>query len=104
MEKTLELQKLIDNNSYVKIEKGVYLTAPLFLHSNMTLEIEDGAILKATLNERKYVVLLLISQSHIRKSPSCSSDLELFPMYNHHIDSYIINIFMLTCFITSIIC
>ena len=26
MEKTLELQKLIDNNSYVKIKKGVYLT------------------------------------------------------------------------------
>lgn len=54
MEKTLELQKLIDNNSYVKIEKGVYLTAPLFLHSDMILEIEDGAILKATLDESKY--------------------------------------------------
>ena len=54
MEKTLELQKLIDNNSYVKIEKGVYLTAPLFLHSNMTIEIEEGAILLATIDESKY--------------------------------------------------
>ena len=54
MEKTLELQKLIDNNSYVKIGKGVYLTAPLFLHSNMTIEIEEGAILLATIEESKY--------------------------------------------------
>ena len=54
MDNTLELQKKIDDNEYVKIEKGVYVTAPLFLHSNMTLEIEDGAILLATLDELKY--------------------------------------------------
>ena len=54
MDNILELQKKIDDNEYVKIEKGVYVTAPLFLHSNMTLEIEDGAILLATLDEFKY--------------------------------------------------
>ncbi|MCR5647726.1 MAG: hypothetical protein K6F81_05530 [Acholeplasmatales bacterium] len=54
MDNTLELQKKIDDNEYVKIEKGVYVTAPLFLHSNMTLEIEEGAILLATLDELKY--------------------------------------------------
>ena len=54
MDKTFELQKLIDNNSYVKIKKGVYEIAPLFLHSDMVLEIEEGAILKGTIDEEKY--------------------------------------------------
>ena len=66
MEKTLELQKLIDNNSYVKIGKGVYLTAPLFLHSDMVLEIEDGAILLATLDESKYHDIISLNK-HLKK-------------------------------------
>lgn len=48
------LQKMIDENSYVKLDKGTFLTGPLFLHSNMTLEIPKGTILLATIDESNY--------------------------------------------------
>ena len=51
---TKSLQKLIDSSSYLYIKKGIYLTGPLFLHSDMVLDFEDGAILLATTNEKNY--------------------------------------------------
>ena len=49
---TEALQALIDETSQaggiLVLEKGTYLTAPLFLKSGMEFYFEDGAVLKGT--------------------------------------------------------
>ncbi|MCR5113685.1 MAG: hypothetical protein K6A63_07095 [Acholeplasmatales bacterium] len=51
---TKELQKLIDSNDELYINKGTYLVGPLFLHDNFKLHLEEGAILCATIDENEY--------------------------------------------------
>lgn len=52
---TLALQKLIDvasmNKTRLVLSKGIYLTGPLFLKSNMEFYFEDNATLKGTTDE-----------------------------------------------------
>ena len=50
---TKELQKLIDENDELILSEGLYLTGPLFLHTNFKL-IFDNAILIATTDEANY--------------------------------------------------
>lgn len=54
---TRDLQKIIDlayeKNAKLIFDKGIYLTAPLFLHSNMEVYFEDGLILLGTTNEEE---------------------------------------------------
>lgn len=55
---TEELQRLIDEAAGEKgtviLEKGVYLTAALFLKSDMELHFEDGAVLLGSTDESRY--------------------------------------------------
>ena len=55
---TALLQDLVDQtarlNGILVLEKGIYLTGPLFLKSNMELVLEEGSILKATTDEMDY--------------------------------------------------
>ena len=50
---TRQLQELIDENDELVINKGIYLTGPLFLHKNFKLILND-AILLATIDEKEY--------------------------------------------------
>lgn len=58
---TRELQEMIDKTAEVSgklvLEKGIYLTASLFLKSNMELHFEDGAVLLGTTDESQYPVI-----------------------------------------------
>lgn len=58
---TKALQALIDEAAEVQgivvLEKGVYLTAPLFLKSHMELHFEDGATLLGTTDETQIPVI-----------------------------------------------
>lgn len=54
---TSELQKLIDSvteNDELIFPKGTYLTGALFLHSNMSIRIEEGALVKGSENPLDY--------------------------------------------------
>lgn len=55
---TKYLQERIDKayelNTDLYISKGLYLTGPIFLHDGMNIYFEDGAIFKATTNEKMY--------------------------------------------------
>lgn len=55
---TEKLQALIDETAreqgILLLEKGIYLTAPLFLKSNMELRFEDGAVLRGTTEEERW--------------------------------------------------
>lgn len=55
------LQALIDEaakaGGMVLVEKGAYLTAPLFLKSHMELRLEEGAVLLGTTDESKIPVI-----------------------------------------------
>ena len=50
---TKDIQKLIDENDGLIIENGIFLTGPLFLHSNFTLVINNAKLL-ATIDESNY--------------------------------------------------
>lgn len=55
---TLKFQELIDNlnvNEVLKVNKGIYNITQLFLHSNMTLLFEEGAVLNLITDENKLV-------------------------------------------------
>lgn len=58
---TKELQDLIDlagrKHAKLVIEKGIYLTASLFLKSNMELYLEEGAVLLGTIDESCYPII-----------------------------------------------
>lgn len=58
---TEALQSLIDDAAKVHgvavIEKGTYLTAPLFLKSHVELHFEDGAVLMGTTDESRIPVI-----------------------------------------------
>ena len=58
---TAELQQLIDDTAraggILVLEKGIYLTASLFLKSNMEFCFEEGAVLLGTTDESRYPVL-----------------------------------------------
>lgn len=59
-EVTKELQALIDSvglGDTLVIDEGIYLVASLFLKSDMTLVLDENAVLRATTNEKSYVVL-----------------------------------------------
>lgn len=55
---TKELQSLLDlaseNDEIFVLSKGIYLTGPLFLHSNQTIVFEEGAVLLAATDEKEY--------------------------------------------------
>ena len=55
------LQELIEKTSnshgILIIEKGTYLVSSLFLKNNMTLKLEKGAVLLATIEENRYPIL-----------------------------------------------
>lgn len=58
---TERLQALIDETAaaggVLLLEKGIYLTASLFLKSNMELRFEEGAVLLGTTDESLYPIL-----------------------------------------------
>lgn len=58
---TQQLQELIDETAKVSgkliLETGKYLTASLFLKSNMEFHFEEGAVLLATTDESQYPIL-----------------------------------------------
>lgn len=58
---TKELQDLVDKaakaHGRLILEKGIYLTASVFLKSNMEFHFEDGATLLATTDESQYPVI-----------------------------------------------
>lgn len=58
---TEALQALIDETSQaggiLVLEKGTYLTAPLFLKNGMEFHFEEGAVLKGTTDETKIPVI-----------------------------------------------
>ncbi len=48
---TKDIQNIIDNNNDIIFNKGIYLISNLYLHDNMNIIFEDGAILKGTIKE-----------------------------------------------------
>lgn len=59
-EVTKQLQELIDclpNGGKLTITKGIYLTGPLFLKSNMEFHLEEGAILLGITKEDNYPII-----------------------------------------------